>query len=76
MARARARSRCRDSLLEEAVSSEPVSEAGFFGTWELRHDSEAVMHDDKAEMGYFGLEYAGFWVFPLGQLLISPILNR
>ena len=53
IARARARSRCRDSLLEEAVSSEPVSEAGFFGAWELRHDSEAVMDDNKAEMGYF-----------------------
>ena len=31
-----------DSPLEEAVSSEPVSEVGFFGAWELRHDSEAV----------------------------------
>ena len=34
------------------------------------------MDHNKAEMGYFGLEYAGFWVFPLGQLLFSPILNR
>jgi hypothetical protein len=32
--------------------------------------------DNKAEMGYFGLEYVGFLAFPLGQLLISPILNR
>ena len=25
------------------------------------------MDHNKAEMGYFGLEYAGFWVFPLGR---------
>ena len=30
-------------------------------------NSEAVMDHNKAEMGYFGLEYAGFWVFPLGR---------
>ena len=30
----------------------------------------------KRKWAIFGLEYAGFWVFPLGQLLFSAILNR
>jgi hypothetical protein len=46
----------KDSPLEEAVSSEPVSKVGVLGAEELRYDSEAMMDHHKAEKGHFGLE--------------------
>jgi hypothetical protein len=51
-----------DSLLEEGVSSEPVSEVGGNGTTPRR-----LWMITEAEKGYFGLEYAEFLVFPLGS---------
>src|ERR1700730_3985037 len=55
-----------DSLVEERVSSEPVSEVGFSGL-AIRHDSERFMDDNRSGKGYFGLENGGISVFDLGS---------
>jgi hypothetical protein len=57
-----------DSPLEEAVSSEPVSEVGVFGAWELRVIPRPLWTIIEAEKGYFGLENGGVSVFAPWQL--------
>ena len=57
----------RDSLLEEAVSSEPVSEVGGLGAWELRTIPRWLWMITEAEKGLFRARYAGFLVFSLGS---------
>jgi len=59
-------------------------EGGGFRAWELRHDSEAFMDDNRAEEGYFGLENGGVQSLPPGgfpcyldpKLLISLFFCR
>ena len=55
-----------DSPLEEGVRANPSLEVGVFRAWELRHDSEAFMDDNRAEEGYFGLENGEFQSLPPG----------
>jgi hypothetical protein len=57
-----------DSPLEEGVWSEPVSEVGFFGAWELRVIPRPLWTIIEAEKGYFGLENGGVSVFAPWQL--------
>src|ERR1700730_1475089 len=59
-----------DSLVEERVSSEPVSEVGFSGL-AIRHDSGRFMDDNRSGKGYFGLENGGISVFALGRFSCS-----
>jgi hypothetical protein len=56
-----------DSPLEEAVSSEPVSEVGGLGAWELRTIPRWLWMITEAEKGLFRARYAGFLVFSLGS---------
>ena len=56
-----------DSPLEEGVWSEPVSEVGVFGAWELRVIPRPLWTIIEAEKGYFGLENGGVSVFAPGS---------
>ena len=62
----------RDSLLEEGVSSEPVSEWGSSAAGNNGTIPRRLWMIIEAEKGHFGLEYAGIWVFALRQLLLLP----
>ena len=54
-----------DSPLEEAVSSEPVSERGSSAAGNYGTIPRRLWMITEAEKGHFGLEYAGIWVFAL-----------
>ena len=60
-----------DSLLEEGVWSEPVSEVGFFGRLGTGN-SEAFMDDNRSGKGLFRAQNGGVSVFaPLEASLPS-----
>ena len=65
-----------DSLLEERVSSEPVSEVRFSGAWELRHDSERFMDDNRSGKRLFrARKRRNFSLCPLAASPAISILN-
>ena len=59
-----------DSLLEGRVTSEPVSEMGFFMNRELRSDSKTFMDDvGSLRVPFRGPDRPEFWFLSLGWLL-------
>jgi hypothetical protein len=63
----------RDSPLEEAVSSEPVSEVGFLAPGNYGKIPRRLWMITEAEKGHFGLEYAGILIFyPSGRSSCYP----
>jgi hypothetical protein len=56
-----------DSLLEEAVWSEPVSETGFFGPGELRLDSKTFIDGIGIVKAPFRARIGGIWFVFLGR---------
>jgi hypothetical protein len=65
----------RDSLLEKAVSSEPVSERGSSAAGNYGTIPRRLWMITEAEKGHFGLEYAGIWVLPFGSFPRYLVLN-